>query len=382
MALMFHHVSRSLNFVSPGRAYRSICLNTNVNAIDRLCCESFSSVLPKSLRRIHVYNSSRQIKAPEGSVLNIFDRKAKQLQKERAAISSEVELFDYLKEEVGFRLADRVRDIKRKFKCAADIGCGRGYVSKHITADSVEELILCDMSPTWLKQAQPQEGIKVQRKVVDEELLPFDQNSLDLVVSSLSLHWVNDLPGTFSQILHSLKNDGVFMGAVFGGETLYELRSSLQLAELERQGGIAPHISPFTEVRDIGSLLTRAGFTMLTIDTDEIVVGYPTMFELMWDLKGMGENNAAWNRKLHLRRDVTVAAAAIYQELYGKNDERGLSVPATFQIIYLLGWKPDASQPKPLPRGSGEVSLKDLYRLDEIVAETKKMQLDDEDQKK
>jgi NADH dehydrogenase [ubiquinone] 1 alpha subcomplex assembly factor 5 len=88
----------------------------------------------------------------------------------------------------------------------------------------------------------------------------------------------------------------VFIGAVFGGDTLYELRSSLQLAELERHGGIAPHISPFTEIRDIGSLLTRAGFTMLTVDTDEIVVGYPSMFELMWDLKGMGENNAAYNR--------------------------------------------------------------------------------------
>jgi hypothetical protein len=110
------------------------------------------------------------------------------------------------------------------------------------------------------------------------------------------MHWVNDLPGAFSQIISCLKNDGVFIGAVFGGDTLYELRSSLQLAELERHGGIAPHISPFTEIRDIGSLLTRAGFTMLTVDTDEIVVGYPSMFELMWDLKGMGENNAAYNR--------------------------------------------------------------------------------------
>jgi NADH dehydrogenase [ubiquinone] 1 alpha subcomplex assembly factor 5 len=116
--------------------------------------------------------------------------------------------------------------------------------------------------------------------------LQFDPNSLDLVISSLSLHWVNDLPKAFKQILRSLKEDGVLLAAVFGGDTLYELRSSLQLAELERRGGLSPHISPFTEVTDIGNLLTRAGFTMLTIDTDEIVVNYPTLFELMWDLKG------------------------------------------------------------------------------------------------
>lgn len=106
------------------------------------------------------------------------------------------------------------------------------------------------------------------------------------MVSSLALHWVNDLPKAFKQILKALKEDGVFLASVFGGDTLYELRSSLQLAELERQGGISPHISPFTEVRDIGSLLTNAGFSMLTIDADEIVVNYPSMFELMWDLKG------------------------------------------------------------------------------------------------
>lgn len=154
-----------------------------------------------------------------------------------------------------------------------------------------------------LDSVQVQEGIKVRKQVLDEEhiqviikrslvyllftFFQFEPNSLDLVISSLSLHWVNDLPNAFKQILGSLKQDGVLLAAVFGGDTLYELRSSLQLAELERRGGISPHISPFTEVRDIGSLLTRAGFTMLTIDTDEIVVNYPSLFELMWDLKGV-----------------------------------------------------------------------------------------------
>lgn len=186
-----------------------------------------------------------------------------------------------------------------------------------------------------------------------------------MVISSLSLHWVNDLPSCFKRILNCLKPDGVFIASVFGGETLYELRSSLQLAELERKGGLSPHISPFTQIRDIGALLNRAGFTMLTIDTEEMVIGYPSMFELMYDLKGMAENNAAFNRPLHLNRDVMTAASAIYNELY--KAENGVN--ATFQVIYFLGWKPGPHQPKPLERGSANASFKDLSSF---IEETKK----------
>lgn len=180
-----------------------------------------------------------------------------------------------------------------------------------------------------------------------------------MVVSSLSLHWVNDLPNCFKYIFNSLKPDGVFMASMFGGDTLFELRSALQLAELERKGGLSPHISPFVQVQDIGSLLNRAGFKLLTIDTDEMVIGYPSMFELMFDLKGMGENNAAFNRPLHLGRDVMVAAAAIYDELY--KVENG--VKATFQFIHLVGWKPGPNQPKPLERGTANASFKDLGNI-------------------
>ncbi|XP_011310474.1 NADH dehydrogenase [ubiquinone] 1 alpha subcomplex assembly factor 5 [Fopius arisanus] len=330
-----------------------------------------------NLRSIATSSCCRNL--PPNSVMNVFDRNAKLLQRERAARDPEVKLYDYLKEEVGFRLADRVFDIKREFQCALDLGCGRGYVSRNIHSDSVKKLILADMSSSFVEQAMVPENVEIERKILDEENFSLEQNSLDLVLSCLSLHWVNDLPGCFSKIIQSLKNDGVFMGAIFGGDTLYELRSSLQLAELERDGGIAPHVSPFTQIRDIGSLMTRAGFTMLTIDCDEMVIGYPSMFEVMSDLKGMAENNAARNRKLHLKRETALAAAAIYEELYGKTkDDGSIYVPATFQIIYMLGWKPDASQPKPLDRGTGDVSLKDLYKLDEIIKDTKKIKLDDE----
>ncbi|GAB0087734.1 NADH dehydrogenase [Sergentomyia squamirostris] len=295
--------------------------------------------------------------------VNIFDRNAKKLQRERAAHREDVALYDYIKDEVGYRLADRVFDVKKQFKTAVDLGANRGFVSKHILADTVEHLIMTEMSPNMLKCAESTPGVQVTKKEVDEEVFNVDieDNSVDLVISNLSLHWINDLPGCFTRIRDCLKPDGVFMASLFGGETLYELRSALHLAEMERKGGISPHISPFAHIRDIGGVLNRAGFTMLTIDTDEIVVGYPTVFELMWDLQGMAESNAAFNRPLHIGRDILISAAAIYEDMYKKKDDVG--VTATFQVIYLVAWKPSPDQPKALQRGSGQVSLKDIDQV-------------------
>ncbi|XP_076030641.1 arginine-hydroxylase NDUFAF5, mitochondrial [Oratosquilla oratoria] len=298
-------------------------------------------------------------------VMTVFDRRTKLMQKERAAKDPEAKLYDYLKEEVGYRLADRTFDIKRELKKALDLGCGRGYLSRHLSDANLEHVVLADISPAMLEAAVPPESLPFSKVVVDEEQqLPFDDCSLDLVISNLSLHWVNNLPGCLKEVQRILKRDGVFLASIFGGDTLFQLRSSLVLAELEREGGFASHVSPFTEIQDIGSLLNRAGFTMLTIDTDEITVGYPSLFELMFDLKGMAENNANINRKLHIHRDTLLAASAIYQEMYGQEE----GVPATFQIIYMIGWKPDPAQRvSQSERGSAQISLKDIGKLDDMI---------------
>lgn len=195
-------------------------------------CESPFQILSGVIQRVSLlseqkchYASNAARSTSEDNVMNIFDRDAKLLQKERAARDPEVALYDYLKEEVGFRLSERILDIKRKFGKVVDLGCGRGYVSRHVLSSSVEELIMCDMSPSNLKQAVgPEEAVKCKRMVVDEEMIPFEPNSVDMFISNLSLHWVNDLPGTFAQINRCLKNDGCFLAALFGGDTLFELR--------------------------------------------------------------------------------------------------------------------------------------------------------------
>ncbi|CAO3575204.1 unnamed protein product [Mortierella alpina] len=221
----------------------------------------------------------------------------------------------------------------------------------------MKKLIMCDMSEAMLNRDRDvQYEVPVERRVVDEENLPFPENSLECVVSSLSMHWINDLPGAMIQIQRSLKPDGVFIAGLFGGDTLFELRTSLQLAELDREGGISPRISPMADSRDLGSLLSRAGFTLTTVDVDEVTVSYPSALELMEDLRAMGESNAVINRRGYLSRDTMMAAAAIYKEMYGNPDG---TVPATFQILYMIGWKPAPTQNKPLERGTAKHSLKE-----------------------
>nr|XP_042909798.1 arginine-hydroxylase NDUFAF5, mitochondrial isoform X4 [Parasteatoda tepidariorum] len=246
------------------------------------------------------------------TTLDVFDRQTKKIHRNWSAKIKGGEVYDYLKDEIGDRVADRVFDITRTFTNCVELGCGKGHISKHLTPDNVEMLYQCDISSEMVKRSNICSEIPTVKMVVDEEYLPFSPNSIELFVSSLNFHWINNLPGVFEQIHKCLKPDGVLIASLFGGDTLFELRSSLQLAENEREGGFSPHISPFARVRDIGDLLNRAGYTMLTIDTDEIVVNYPSMFELLDDLRGMGETNAAWNRKVGINRDSLLAAGAIY----------------------------------------------------------------------
>ncbi len=229
-------------------------------------------------------------------------------------------------------------------------------------ATRVGELVAAESSQTLLYRDADLDfnsKINITRHVLeDEESLPFDPESFDLVISSLSMHWINDLPGILSKINSMLKPDCAFIGAMLGGDSLFELRTSLQLADQERRGGISPHVSPLADVRDIGGLLQKAGFKMLTVDVDDIIVDYPDTFALMQDLQAMGESNAILGREMGpIGRDILLANEAIYRELHGNPDG---SIPATFRIIYMIGWREGENQPKPLARGSGETNLKDI----------------------
>ena len=145
---------------------------------------------------------------------------------------------------------------------------------------------------------------------------------------------------------------------MLGGDSLYELRTSLQLSELDRLGGVSTHTSPLADVRDVGGLLTKAGFKLLTVDVDDIIVDYPDTFALMKDLQAMGESNAVVGREMGpIGRDVLLANEGVYRALHGNEDG---TLPATFRVIYMIGWTAGEGQPEPLARGSGRLSMADV----------------------
>jgi NADH dehydrogenase [ubiquinone] 1 alpha subcomplex assembly factor 5 len=221
-----------------------------------------------------------------------------------------------------------------------------------VAAESSETLLYRDADLPF-----NQEIHTVREVLPTSELLPYDANTFDAVLSSLSLHWINDLPSVLAQVNNILKPDCPFMGVMMGGDSLYELRTALQLAEQDRRGGVSTHTSPLADVRDIGGLLQKAGFNLLTVDVDDIVVDFPDCYTLMKDLQAMGESNAVLGReKGAIQRDVLLAAEGIYRELHGNEDG---TLPATFRLIYMIGWKPAPTQAKPLERGTGMFSIKD-----------------------
>eukprot|EP00041_Stephanoeca_diplocostata_P011505 m.190591 g.190591 ORF g.190591 m.190591 type:complete len:350 (+) comp18565_c0_seq2:339-1388(+) len=332
------------------------------SAFNRLRCvppASTWSTCTRATNRNGSYSARRYMAVASGGggVPFVFDRKAKRLQRDRAARRANVADYERLRNEVAWQISDRIQDIKRPFSLGLDLGCGRGHIGRVVDDEMVDTLVQSELARGPLLRFDADARDQAFRVQADEERMPFRDNMFDIVVSNLALHWVNDLPGCLTQIKNTLVPDGVFIGSMFGGDTLYELRCSLQLAEIERLGGFAPHVSPFADVRDCGSLLQRAGFTLLTVDIDEITVNYPSPMELLDDLQGMGEQNASVKRQPFLHSSTLAAAAAVYKEMYGNDDG---TVPATFQIIYLLGWKPDPSQVGPAERGSATHSLKDL----------------------
>jgi len=293
--------------------------------------------------------------------MQVFDRALVRQRRDRAAAT--LHNADFLLRESAHRLTDRLFDVTRDFPMALDLGCHGGQIGAGLGQHKkIGTLVQADVSPHMAAKARTTTSHPTI--AADEEFLPFAENALDLVISNLSLHWVNDLPGALAQIRRAIKPDGLLLATLFGGETLRELRTALLEAEMETSGGVAPRISPFTDVRDAGNLLTRAGFALPVVDADIITVTYGDMFKLMADLRAMGETNTVQERrKVPTRRETFLRAAEFYRENFA--DERG-RLRATFQIITMTAWSPHASQQKPLRPGSATTRLADALKTQEI----------------
>ena len=201
------------------------------------------------------------------------------------------------------------------------------------------------------------------RHVDEAETLDLEEHAHDLLIHGLSLHWANDPVGQLVQCRRALRPDGLFLGILFGGQTLHELRSALAAAESHLTSGLSPRVAPMGEIRDLGGLLQRAGFALPVADGAPLTVTYATALHLMAELRAMGEGNALAARPRHFApRALFAEAARLYADHYARPDGR---VPATFDMVVLTGWAPDDSQPKPLRPGSAEARLADALGTDE-----------------
>jgi len=297
--------------------------------------------------------------------IHVFNRAKVRHHRDRAA--GLLDAHGFLFAETADRLADRLDDITHRFPLALDLGChggemgGQVFGHRTMGRGGIETLIQADLSPAMARRAQAAGRPTI---AADEEFLPFADATFDAVLSNLSLHWVNDLPGALLQIRRALKPDGLFLASMLGGGTLAELRDCLAEAEIEICGGLSPRVSPFADVRDLGGLLQRAGFSLPVVDADQVTVSYETPMKLLYDLRAMGESNAVAEAKGGLaRRDLLARAMAMYEERHRDADGR---FPATFRILTLTAWAPAPTQQQALRPGSAKTRLADALGTAEI----------------
>lgn len=270
-----------------------------------------------------------------------FDRLAVRRHRDRAA--GRVQRVAPLLREAAERLLDRLDDTTHRFAQALDLG-GRGVVAPLLAARGID-VVSCDLSPRMAALHGPR-GV-----AADEECLPFAPGAFDLVVASLSLHWVNDLPGTLIQLRQTLRPDGLLLASLPVLGTGAELRTALTEAEAALVGGASPRVSPFPALLDCAALLQRAGFALPVADLETLCFSYADPLALLRDLQAAGETNAS---ALRSRRP---APRALFPAALAALPRQGGRVPATLRLAVMTGWAPSPSQPKPLARGSGRVSL-------------------------
>ncbi len=251
---------------------------------------------------------------------------------------------DFLHAAVADEVSERLREVNRTFLAPAVVGPRAAFWAERLA----------------------EAGLGAATLAADAEVLALDEGAHDLLVHGLALHWSNDPVGQLVQARRALRKDGLFLGALFGGETLHELRLALAEAEVEVLGGISPRVAPMGEIRDLGGLLQRAGLALPVADSQRFDVSYADAVALMRDLRGMGETNVMVERlRRPMRREMLARAAALYAARFGTPDGR---VRASFDVIFLTGWAPAPEQPKALRPGSARTRLADALGTEERSA--------------
>ena len=266
---------------------------------------------------------------------------------------------DFLHREIAELVAARLAEVNRPFPDAVIVGSGGGIFAQALVGRIEHPPVQIERSPARARRA----GAEVAKTL---DPLPLQPASFDLALSCLEMHWLNDPVGHLIQLRQALRPDGLLIAALFGGQTLYELRDSVAEAEVEIYGGLSPRVAPMAEIRDLGALLQRAGFAMPVADSERLRVTYSDPLVLMRELRAMGETNVlADRRRVFLRRAMLERAGEIYTERFSTAEGR---IQATFEITFLTGWAPAKGQPEPLRPGSASKRLADALGSSELSA--------------
>ena len=289
----------------------------------------------------------------------LFDPNQVRLHRDRAA--ARYNDYAFLKERESSQLIERLLDTTKTFEHALDLGAHDGRAALKLAGSGRVARVETGEVSAHFRGKMDRAGLAAHP--LDIELPDLESGRYDLITSVLSLHWVNDLPGTLARIRERLRPDGLFLGCLFGGGTLAELRASLIEAETELTGGASARLSPLPSLQDMAALMQRAGFALPVVDLDTVTVRYADPLKLLLDIKGMGEQAAFVPGERAPRKPLSPALLArmseLYHERYSDADGR---IRATFNVVWLSGWAPHQSQPKPLRPGSARHSLADAVK--------------------
>ncbi|MEM8813824.1 MAG: methyltransferase domain-containing protein [Pseudomonadota bacterium] len=252
-------------------------------------------------------------------------------------------------------LIDRLTMVRREFETGVDLSGWTSDLTDRLRSEGMAKRVH-RLAP-FVADARP-------AAIIDDEVPPLRSESVDLVLSVLALQFTNDLPGVLAQIRRVLKPDGLFMAALIGGDTLHELRACLTDAEAELSAGLSPRVTPSAEIKSLGVLLQRAGFALPVADQERLTIRYADLKALIGDLRAMAATNflSARNRAIPVR-SLFSRASEMYAERYADPDGR---IRATFDIIWLSGWAPHASQQRPLKPGAAKERLADALGTEEV----------------
>ncbi len=283
----------------------------------------------------------------------MFDPRQHRLHLERAKRNVPDDA-DFLMRHVVDDMIDRLGAVKREFDTTIALFGRTAYLSDAMRECGQIKSVVRVEETAWLGKAD------IVCPATDA--LELEPNSADVILAPLSLHWAEDLPGALIQIHRALRPDGLFMAVLPGPETLRELREALLMAESEITGGAALRVDPFTDIRDAGALLQRAGLALPVVDQDTITVRYSQVQDLISDLRNFGATRRAGGEQPSLNRATLQRLSEIYDEKFSDPDGR---IRTSFQMISLSGWKPHESQQKPLQPGSAKTRLAEALKTKE-----------------